>query len=123
MIPLVIEYNISDHYPVMVIISSKLNSHCGHDKPILRRSFAKFSADDFNHELQDRINEFLDMNIAINETNVDELFNEFHSVIKQTIDIHAPLKKLTRKQKRLQRKPWITYGILTSIKRKQIINA
>ena len=119
MILLVIEYNITDYYPVMVIISNKLNSRRGHNEPILRRSFAKFSVDDFNHELQDRITEFLDVNIAINETNVDELFNEFYSVITQTIHIHAPLKKLTRKQKRLQRKPWITEGILISIKRKQ----
>ena len=61
MMPLVIEYDIPDHYPVMVIISNRLNSRRGHDKPILRRSFAKFSADDFNHELQDRIDDFLDM--------------------------------------------------------------
>ena len=53
----------------MAIISNKVNSRRGHDKPILR-SFAKFSADDFNHELQDRIDEFLGMNIAINDTNV-----------------------------------------------------
>ena len=75
----------------MVIISNKINSRGEHDISILRRSFAKFSADDFNDELQDQINDFLDMNIAINETNVDELFNEFHLVITQTIDIHAPL--------------------------------
>ena len=35
------------------------------------------------------------------------------------MDIHTPLKKLTRKQKRFQRKPWIIKGILVSIKRKQ----
>ena len=71
MMPPIIEYDITDHYPVMVIILNKLNFRRGHDKPILRRSFSKFLADDFNHELQDQIDEFSDMNIAINDTSVD----------------------------------------------------
>ena len=40
-------------------------------------------------------------------------------MITKTIDTHAPIKKLSRKQGRLKTKPWITKGLLTSIKRKQ----
>ena len=40
-------------------------------------------------------------------------------VIKITINRHAPLRKLTRRQKRINKKPWITNGILISIKKKQ----
>ena len=42
-----------------------------------------------------------------------------HFRLTQTTDKHAPLKKLTRKQKRLQRRPWITKGFLISVKHKQ----
>ena len=69
--------------------------------------------------MHDRLDDFLIRNASIDENNFDELFNNFHSIITQTIDKHAPLKKLTRKQQRLQRRPWITKGILISIKRKQ----
>ena len=37
----------------------------------------------------------------------------------QTIDMHAPVVKYSRKQMRLHRKPWIAKGLLVSIKRKQ----
>ena len=40
-------------------------------------------------------------------------------LIKLTIEKHAPLKKLSRKQQRLKNKPWITKSLLISIKKKQ----
>ena len=57
--------------------------------------------------------------LTISENNVDDIFNEFYLCITSTIDTHAPLKKLSRKQKRLRSKPWITKGLLISIKKKQ----
>ena len=55
-----------------------------------------------NRELHDHHNNFLFRTLTINENNFDQLLNKFHSIITQTIDKHAPLKKLTRKQKRQQ---------------------
>ena len=46
----------------------------------------------------------------------------FYSLITSTIDAHAFLKKLSRKQNRLKNKPWITKGLLTSIKKKQAMH-
>ena len=40
-------------------------------------------------------------------------------VIKITINRHAPLRKLTRRQKRLNKKLWFTNRILISIKKKK----
>ena len=42
-------------------------------------------------------------------------------IIDNAINEHAPLKKLARAQQRLKMKPWITQGILKSIKHKQIL--
>ena len=43
---------------------------------------------------------------------------EFYSLITR-ISNHAPLKKLSRKQKQLKSNPWMTKGLITSIKKKQ----
>ena len=53
------------------------------------------------------------------QKNFDEFFSVFVEVIKLAINRHASLKKLSRRQKRMNEKPWITKGILISIKKKQ----
>ena len=55
----------------------------------------------------------------ISKNNIEYFFSEFHSLITSTIVDYAPLRNLTRKQKRLRSKPWLTKGLLTSIKNKQ----
>ena len=54
---------------------------------------------------------------------VDTCIFKFIDVVKVNIDKHAPLKKATRKQRKLMNKPWITKGILISIKNKQKLYA
>ena len=46
---------------------------------------------------------------------VHEQFSQFISTFLEVIDAHVPLRKATRKEKRLKLKPWITRGILKSI--------
>ena len=50
------------------------------------------------------------------DINQDEL--NLTSIFKKTLDKHAPMRPMSRKEKRLNEKPWITRGILTSIKTK-----
>ena len=55
-----------------------------------------------------------------NKNNFNQLFSEFLKIIKNnTIKIHAPLKKLARKQRKLQAKPWITKELLSKIQQKR----
>ena len=56
---------------------------------------------------------------TITKNNINDVFDEFYSLITKTISNHAPLKKLSRKQKRLKSNPWMTKGLITSIKKKQ----
>ena len=56
-------------------------------------------------------------NITANSFN--EHFNQMMNAIFAVINLHAPLQHATRKQKRLFQKPWITMGLITSIKHKQ----
>ena len=45
-------------------------------------------------------------------------FDEFIHIFQTIINKHATLRKLSRREKQLQAKPWITRGLLTSIKNK-----
>ena len=47
------------------------------------------------------------------------MFTNFISDLKATIDKHALLQKISRRKRKLLSKPWITKGILVSIKNKQ----
>jgi len=49
---------------------------------------------------------------------ITKVFSKFVSITLEYIKRHAPLKRVSRKKK-LMRKPWITKGILVSIRRKQ----
>ena len=46
------------------------------------------------------------------------MFDTFYSKISEFIDIHIPLKQLSKKESQLKTKPWITSAIRTSVKRK-----
>ena len=45
-------------------------------------------------------------------------FDKFDKQITEIIDRHAPLKKISKKDFKMQAKPWITPGIIKSIKRR-----
>ena len=42
---------------------------------------------------------------------INETFNFFTKTIKQTVDIHAPIRKRTRKEKRKVDKSWLTKAV------------
>ena len=57
----------------------------------------------------------------MNTGNYNKIFDGFSRTILSTIDIHAPKKKLSRGQQRLQYKLWLTKGILVSIRKRHFM--
>ena len=112
-----INYDITDHYPVAALISRNLASKGS--ESILVRSFTKFDCNNFDNDLFTELDNFMSNINAITESNINDIFDSFYSLLTSTINALAALKKLTRKQKRLKNKPWITKGLLISIKRIQ----
>ena len=51
--------------------------------------------------------------------NINVTFNLQSKILKETINKHAPLRKMTRAEKRRLNKSWLTRGILISIKTRQ----
>ena len=56
---------------------------------------------------------------TLSNENFNELFNNFVHIISHSIDTHAPLRAISRRMRKLLQKPWITKGLLTSIKKKR----
>ena len=56
--------------------------------------------------------------LSLDKSDPNYSFENADKKINEIIDTHIPLKKLTKKDFKLQEKPWITTGIIKSIKRR-----
>ena len=105
-------FDISDHLPIFSIVSVNIIKH---KENISYRDYSKFNCQAYTKELR--------------EINWDSLLREcsdLHDETKLIVDTisaiankHAPLKSMSQGKQKLHLKPWISAGILKSIKRKQ----
>ena len=101
---------ISDHMPNFVILNKSVSK--SKRIPQFKRDFKKFNEDEFVSDVNSvRL-------LPHNSTDLDGKFQHFQDKILESINKHAPLKKLSNKQAKLRKKPWITSGILKSISMK-----
>ncbi len=107
-------YPISDgHLPIFAVIDispSLINRN------IFIRDFKKFNSQEFNNHLRFNLADFDEKTADINDPN--ELYSIFIKTFSDTLNLHAPLKKLKPKELKLFNKPWLTKGILKSVKNK-----
>ena len=82
---------------------------------MFKRSMKNFKIEDY---LLDLDSAFSSIDITDLKSNISQGVSNFTSTFNSVLDKHAPLTALTRKEKRLKKKPWITPGILASIKTK-----
>ena len=101
--------DISDHLFCIVTSYRQKVKRLKHHKI---RDFSCFSENAFNNDLQEVSSEQLSLNES---PNVDKYFSMFYNKVNKVINKHAPLKVSSRKAKQLL-KPWITKGLLKSIK-------
>ena len=91
--------DISDHLSIIIIIKNF--------RPLTnisikyRRCTKHFDAEKFLVDLSE---------------NIYDCFEKFNKIFNSVLNIHAPLQNLSCKQKQLNGKPWLTKGILISIK-------
>ena len=100
--------SISDHFPQFCLIDTFTKSH--KEKSFkYGRNFRNFNQNEFSEELKT-----IDWNMADKSTDdgVGYLLNRIENLLNEM----APVKKLTKKEVRLQKRPWITNGILISMK-------
>jgi len=108
-IPGIAIFDVSDHLPIFLLLSTSINRKS--EKQIIR------CMKNVNQE-----NLLIDLEEALSPWNFDtgstvhNDFDEFIHIFQTIINKHALLRKLPRSEKQLQAKPWITRGLLTSIK-------
>ena len=108
-LPCVIPTSLMDHYAIMCKISKieKLRKKL----PIsLYRNKKKFCPEAFSDNLDRKLGNLISNNFSLNRDNFNKTFDQLINLIAKIIDKHAPLQRLSRKQKKLASKPWITKG-------------
>ena len=84
------------------------------------KDYTNFAPESFKVDLNDKLIEFIKNDLSTANTLVlDAMYDKFINIIKQTIYEHVPIKIASRKRQKLLQRPWITRGLLVSIKRKQ----
>ena len=116
--PGIITSDISDHYPVFCISTTKLKRKSSMNYYFYRDN-KKFDVTEFREDLSELLHCFSTLVTPVSNNNIAFLFAEFVKIFKCVIDKHAPFKRASRKQRKLIQKPWITKGIFKSIKNKQ----
>ena len=122
--PGVIRYKLADRYLTFSIISNSNFKYSRKESIFTFRKLASLNQNNFCNDLFSSLsplhNRFtLACGNKLSPNAFDDHFTQLISAISAVIDQHAPLQKASRRQKRIQRNPWLTKGILTSIKQKQ----
>ena len=104
---------LTDHLPIIINIGASLPNK-QRIKKITIQDMTNFNPTNFKNDLFNRL-----LILQNNHShNIDNYWNEFLKVFQNTINKHAPIKTLTKKETRLRRKPWITKEILKCIRYK-----
>ena len=111
-IPGIAIFDISDHLPVYCLTQAQVNEN---KERYYYRDYSNFNEKEYQKELSD-----INWNELI--SNCKDLHGVTAAVLEQITIIankHAPIKMMSRRQSKLHVKPWITKGMLKSIKTKQ----
>ena len=109
---IIIQTDISDHYPVC-LFSGKRESSFNPTHTVTTRNLNHNAI----HTIVQRLIS-IDWGFILNDT-VDTAFSRFHDELKNCIEQVAPSKTLTISDKSLRREPWMTKGILKSARHKE----
>ena len=76
---------------------------------VYQRDHSKFICESFRDDVSIQ-------NWNYSNTNVNDSFKDFYTKLEASVDIHAPLKKLTPREIKIKNKPWLSIEILKMIK-------
>ena len=117
--PGIILSDISDDFFTYCAIPSKQPTGPEKQSKLLSRNIKNLDVEKYLLDLDKEMNDFKLNCPSISKENYEVIFAKLVKSFKFVIHKHAPLMQVSRKQRRLQSKPWLTKGLLVSIKRKQ----
>ena len=105
-------YDISDHLPIFAQIFVKISQK---KHPLCKRR--SFLSVNYENVCYDSLNLFSSRPLPIlTVDNFNECFNEFLDTVTKFVDNYAPARFLSRRERKLRKKPWISPVILKSIR-------
>ena len=105
--------DLSDHLGTFISVPTK-KLNIIYKEPMLIRDMSKFDTKFFLEDLSAA----LDMLYFNEKVCVNENFEKFVSVFTETINNHAPMRRASRKEKKIKSKPWLSSSLLKSIRKK-----
>ncbi len=105
----IIQTDISDHFPIFLSADLEVPKLPKERKQI--RDYRQFDSVTFANDVKNAIN-------IDNKDDVNCYYDSLMAGLNELADIHAPIRTQSIKQARLEMKPWITPGLLTSIRKK-----
>ena len=106
---------ISDHYAQFTLFKNKTKSQKNKKIAKFPRNCKTLDKEMFDSDLKNTNWKGI---LKIERGVVDYSFETFNKKINEILDKHAPFKKLSIQDEKVSKKPWITTGILNSIKNK-----
>ena len=106
--------DISDHLPLLTVIK---NAKIPTEQSMIRyRNYRKISDDHLVAHSNTKFVQLTNIYASRPELTLNDKFDFLNNTLTGIINDCFPLHKLSRREKRLQLRPWITSGILKSIK-------
>ena len=105
--------DISDHLPCLVTLKNQMKC-IKEGRTITSRNLNDKTITKINEEMKN-----IDWIQSLTDDSVDNNFNIFHQKLIDTIDHYAPETERRISAKNIIRDPWITRGLLTSLKKQQ----
>lgn len=109
-IPGILVTDISDHFPIFLLIPTKNNRPMNF---MYRRNYKPDNIRRFNYEIENK-----NWNDVLSQTDVNAAYNTFFESFNYTYNNCFPICYVSKRKRRKKKHPWITTGMLTSIKRK-----
>ena len=97
--------SILDHLPQFFILTEFFSKSHPTKYNIISHDWEKFNNQSFLQDFE-KIN--WNQVLQLNQNNVNITFENYLNTVNTLINSHAPLKKLNKKQRKFQQKPWIT---------------
>ena len=115
----IFEVDVTDHYPILCQKDKRKSNISKKHSDVYFKNKSIFTPEIFCEDLKNNLHFFFFNLPLLTKDNFNENFEKFTNIVSSTIDKHAPLTKLLRGQLKLYCKPWLTKGIINSIKNKR----
>lgn len=107
----ILTLDITDHLPVFCLVSNNTKKE---KTSIYYRDYSQFNKEQYLYDLGK-----VKWNDMYVDNDINETTRNIMKTIHKIIDKYAPIKLASRRKMKQMQKPWITNGILKSVKQKQ----